>query len=140
MATFDVLVVDDEKDTRQGLAELLAVKRISADTAPDGRTALQKLDTEDFRVVLLDVRLPDIDGLDVLARCARVRSPARIIMMTGMDTSETVLAALRGKAYDFLPKPVNPTALVETVRSRIATLSDQPVAPPPSARASRAQA
>ena len=101
------------------------------------RMVSQALDTirrDDVGVVLLDVRLPGMSGLDVLARCADEGRPAKIVVVTGIDTPETVLSALRQHAHDFLPKPIDPARLVETVRralaaskpSRIQVLSARP--------------
>ena len=124
MANVDVLVVDDDDATRDGLRELLARAGFTVDDADNGATALEKINTRHFGVVLLDVRLPGVGGLDVLARCVEKRTPSKIIVMTGVDTTETVLAALRGQAYDFIPKPIDPSRLVTTVKRALATGQD----------------
>ncbi len=120
MAAYDVLIVDDDQATRDGLRELLALDGLSVQTAQDGSQALDTIRTNDVGVVLLDVGLPGISGLDVMARCADEKSSAKIIVVTGSDTPETVLGALRQHAYDFLPKPIDPARLVETVRKALA--------------------
>ncbi len=116
----DVLVVDDEDATRSGLKELLVREGMTVDDAGNGATALQKLETHDFGVILLDVQMPGIGGLDVLARCSEKQTPSKIIVMTGFDTPETVVAALRAHAYDFISKPIATQRLVETVRDALA--------------------
>ena len=116
---FDVLIVDDDNATREGLGALLANAGFSVDTANDGATALDKLERHDFGVALLDIRLPGIDGLDVLARCVAKRQPAKVIVMTGVDATDAALSALRGQAYDFLPKQIEPPRLVEMVKRAI---------------------
>lgn len=121
MAHPDVLIVDDDEATRQGLRMLLTNVNFSVDTAADGTQALEKINLHDFGVVLVDVRLPGIGGLDLLARCIAKRPPPKVIVMTGLDTTETVLSALRGQAYDFLSKPIEPARLVDTVRRALAT-------------------
>jgi CheY-like chemotaxis protein/anti-sigma regulatory factor (Ser/Thr protein kinase) len=120
MAAYDVLIVDDDQATRDGLRELLAVGGLSVQTAQDGSQALDTIRTHDVGVVLLDVGLPGMSGLDVMARCAEEGRAAKIIVVTGSDTPETVLGALRQHAYDFLPKPIDPARLVETVRKALA--------------------
>jgi len=120
MAAYDVLIVDDDQATRDGLRELLALDGFKVQTARDGSQALDTIRTHDVGVVLLDVGLPGISGLDVMARCADERRAAKIIVVTGSDTPETVLGALRQHAYDFLPKPIDPARLVETVRKALA--------------------
>ena len=118
MARFDVLVVDDDDATRDGLRELLTRAGFDRDDAHDGAAALEKIDRNDFGVVLLDVQLPGVGGLDVLARCVEKQTPSKIIVMTGVGTTETVLAALRGQAYEFIPKPIEPWRLVESSNGR----------------------
>ena len=120
MAKYDVLIVEDDAATRDGLRELLAQSGFSVETAADGSQALDTIRSHDVGVVLLDVGLPGMSGLDVLARCADERRPAKIVVVTGMDTPETALGALRQHAYDFLPKPIDPGRMVETVRRALA--------------------
>src|SRR4029453_2949860 len=124
MAHPDVVIVDDDEATRQGLRMLLTNVRFSVDTAADGAQALEKINMHDFGVVLVDVQLPGIGGLDLLARCIAKRPPPKVIVMTGVDTTETVLSALRGQAYDFLSKPIEPSRLVDTVSRALATGTD----------------
>ena len=112
----DLLVVDDDDATRTGLRQLLANAGFAVDVARDGAEAMGKISSHDFRVVLLDVRLPKIGGLDILARCGGKRWPPKVVVMTGADTTDVVLDALRGHAYDFLAKPIEPSRLIEVVR------------------------
>ena len=111
----DLLVVDDDDATRTGLRQLLANAGFSVDVAQDGAEAMGKISSHDFRVVLLDVRLPTIGGLDILAHCGGKRRPPKVIIMTGSDTTEVMLDALRRHAYDFLAKPIEPSRLIEVV-------------------------
>jgi DNA-binding NtrC family response regulator len=83
MAGSDVLIVDDDDATRDGLRELLALAGFSVETEQDGVQALESIRGHDVKVVLLDVLLPGLGGLDVLARCAEERRRAKIIIMTG---------------------------------------------------------
>lgn len=126
MVHSDVLIVDDDAATREGLSELVSSAGFSFDTANDGAEAMKKIDTQDFRVVLLDVRLPGIGGLDVLARCTATSSHPKIIVMTGVDATDTALSALRGQAYEFLSKPIEAPRLVDTIRRALATARDAP--------------
>ncbi len=126
MAHFDVLIVDDDDATREGLCALLTNAGFRCDTAKDGPEASAKLDTHDFQVVLLDLRLPGMGGLDVLARpVAKARLP-KIIVMTGVDVTDAALSALRAQAYLFLSKPVQPLSLVDTITRALATAQDAP--------------
>ena len=111
----DLLVVDDDDATRTGLRQLLANEGFTVDVARDGAEAMEKISSHDFRVVLLDVRLPKIGGLDILARCSSKWRPPKVVVMTGADTTEVMLDALRRHAYDFLAKPIEPSRLIEVV-------------------------
>lgn len=126
MADADVLIVDDDDGMREMLSLLLRSAGFTGDDARDGAEALEKMAAHDFKVVLLDIQLPGIGGLEVLARCVAQRPAAKVIVVTGMDTTETVLSALRGQAHEFLPKPIDPSRLVETVRRALTTGSDAP--------------
>ena len=111
----DLLVVDDDDATRTGLRQLLANEGFTVEVARDGAEAMEKISSHDFRVVLLDVRLPKIGGLDILARCGSKWRPPKVVVMTGADTTEVMLDALRRHAYDFLAKPIEPSRLIEVV-------------------------
>jgi DNA-binding response OmpR family regulator len=126
MTHIDILVVDDDDATRDFLRVLLTREGLTVDDAPDGAAALEKVDQHEFGVVLLDVLLPGVGGLDVLARCVEKRTPSKIIVMTGVDTTETVLAALRGQAYEFISKPIEPWRLVDSIKRALATGRDVP--------------
>ncbi len=126
MAQSDVLIVDDDEATREGLRALVSNAGFTCETASDGAEAMEQIDAHDFGVVLLDIRLPGIGGLDVLARCGAKSRPSKVIVMTGVDITDTALSALRGKAYEFLPKPIDPEHLVGTVKRALATARDIP--------------
>ena len=121
MTHSDLLVVDDDNATRTGLRDLLAHAGFTVDVAQDGAEALDKIAHRDFGVVLLDVRLPKIGGLDILARCGDKPHPPKVIVMTGVDTTDVVLDALRRQAYDFLAKPIEPARLIEVVKRALST-------------------
>jgi CheY-like chemotaxis protein/anti-sigma regulatory factor (Ser/Thr protein kinase) len=127
MAAPDVLIVDDDDATREGLCQLLALAGLNVASEKDGAQALQRIRAHDVEVVLLDVVLPGVSGLDVLAHCAEEGRRARIIIMTGMDTPETVLGALRDHAFAFLPKPIEPARLIEVVRKALTTARVLPI-------------
>jgi DNA-binding response OmpR family regulator len=123
----DVLIVDDDDATRAGLAALVSHAGFSVHTASDGAAALDTLEHHSVAVAVLDVRLPGVDGLEVLARCVAGRRPTKVIVMTGVDTTDTALGALRAQAYDFLPKPIDPPRLVETIKRALAADGAPPI-------------
>jgi DNA-binding response OmpR family regulator len=126
MTPADLLIVDDDEATREGLRDLLADAGFTVDTARDGVEAMQKIKSHHFSVVLLDVRLPGINGLDILARCSSNRRAPKVVVMTGVDTTDVVLSALRRQAYAFLPKPIEPSRLTEMIKRAVSTHDEVP--------------
>jgi CheY-like chemotaxis protein/anti-sigma regulatory factor (Ser/Thr protein kinase) len=127
MSSPEVLIVDDDDATREGLCELLALDGFDVASEKDGAQALRRIRADDIQVVLLDVLLPGVGGLDILARCAQEGLGTRVIIMTGLDTPEAVLGALRDHAYAFLPKPIEPARLSEVVRKALKTTLIRPI-------------
>ena len=119
-ATRRILIVDDDRTIRHVLAELLKSAGHAVEQAADGRDALARLDSGAYDIVLLDIGLPGVSGLDVLAHAKAIASPPVVIMMTADDTPETLLAAVRRQAYRFLRKPFAPSAIIEVVDEAIA--------------------
>jgi CheY-like chemotaxis protein len=118
-----ILVVDDDRTTRELLRLQLRSAGYGVETAGDGGAALARVRRKKFDLVLLDVWMPGMDGLTVLARLREEPSKPRVIVMTADDTSETLLRAIREHAYRFVTKPVEPKELVKMVRS---TLDSKP--------------
>ena len=115
-----ILIVDDDRALRLALAELLKDAGHTVDQAADGIEALGRLDEGAFDIVVLDIGLPDVSGLDVLAHARALAAPPVVIMMTADDTPETLLAAVRRQAYRFLRKPFAPSAIVEVINEAMA--------------------
>jgi CheY-like chemotaxis protein/anti-sigma regulatory factor (Ser/Thr protein kinase) len=118
-----ILIVDDDRASRYILAGLLEAAGHIVDQAADGQEAMRRLDAGDYDIVLLDVGLPDISGLDVLAYARAAASPPIAIMMTADDTPETMLAAIREQAYRYILKPIMPDTIVEVIDDAIANRS-----------------
>lgn len=116
-----ILIVDDDRALRHALAALLNDAGHTVDQAADGPEALGRIDSGRFDIVLLDIGLPGMSGLDVLAHARAAASPPIVVMMTSDDTPETLLAAVRGQAYRYLRKPFAPSAIVEVIDDAIAT-------------------
>jgi DNA-binding response OmpR family regulator len=115
-----ILIVDDDRALRHVLAELLKTAGHTVDQTADGRDALNRVDSDLYDIVLLDVGLPGVNGLDVLAHARAAASPPIVIVMTADDTPETLLGAVRRQAYRYLRKPFAPSAIVEVVDDAIA--------------------
>lgn len=102
-----ILIADDDDDLRQALAQLLELEGFAIAGAPDGPTALRLADATAYDLILLDVKMPGPDGLEVLAELHARQPNVPIIMMSGQTGRNTVANALRYGANDFILKPFN---------------------------------
>jgi signal transduction histidine kinase len=127
METLQILVVDDEPGMRAGTARALrdftihlpdvnGEVRFTVDQAASGEEALAKIRRQPPDILLLDHKLPDISGLDLLAAIAEQAGDVLTIMITAYATLETAVAATKRGAYDFLAKPFTPDELKATIR------------------------
>ncbi len=114
-----VLVVDDDRVLRMALSRLLA-ESYEVEEAGDGDEALAKAAAGRFDLVLLDIGLPGMSGLDVLARLNGDGQHPRVVMMTADDTPETLLRAITDQAYDYIVKPFPPSAILAVASKALA--------------------
>lgn len=111
-----VLVVDDERFFREAIREILAEEQLECVEVEDGEQALSQALDPHIGVVVLDIRLPGIDGIEVLRRLREIRPALRVIMLSASTDQELVLEALRLGACDYLAKPLHDEELVLGVR------------------------
>lgn len=111
-----LLIVDDEADIRELLAEQLSVLKVEIVTADDGQDALVKLKEHQFNVILSDLKMTKMSGMQLLkeVRAAKVNIP--FIILTGHGDSATAAEALKLGAYDFLQKPWDEYGLMNVIR------------------------
>jgi DNA-binding NtrC family response regulator len=102
-----ILVADDERHIAEGLQMLLADDGYEVDTATDGRTAWDLVQKGGYGVVLADLRMPEVDGLELFARMRGASIPSEMIIITGSASVDTAVEAMREGAYDYLEKPLN---------------------------------
>jgi CheY-like chemotaxis protein/anti-sigma regulatory factor (Ser/Thr protein kinase) len=121
-----ILVVDDDKTTRYVLRKVLTGAGFSTSVAKDGVEALKALRTGRFDLLLLDVWMPRMNGLDLLAKLRALETRPRVVVMTSDDAPETLLKAVREQAFKYVHKPVESSVLLETVHDALAA----PDAPP----------
>jgi DNA-binding NtrC family response regulator len=108
-----ILIVDDEEVVRRSHLRLLAGANCQALAVWDGTQALRVMELQAFDVVLLDLRMPGVDGMAVL-RTIKERWPeSEVVVITGYASIETAKEAIRLGAYDYLAKPVDPDAVIE---------------------------
>lgn len=115
-----ILVVDDDRALRMALVRLLRHAGHVVEQAADGAEALAALRRGPVDLVLLDVILPGLSGLDVLAQARQLDRFPRVVMMTADDAPETLLRAVKGQAYQYLRKPFPPATIVEVVNDVLA--------------------
>jgi two-component system, NtrC family, response regulator PilR len=115
-ATWDVLVVDDEAVVRDGVTRVLASEGLRVAGAGDGRSALKHPALGSCRLVLCDLMLPDLTGLEVLKALRAEHPGLAVVLITGYATAENVARALEAGATGFLPKPFDETELWAAVR------------------------
>lgn len=114
-----ILIVDDEPSIRQTLTGVLEDEGYHVASVADGEQALQALETSDFHLVLLDVWMPGLDGVQVLQRIQSVRPGQRVVMMSGHGTIETAVQATKLGAFDFVEKPLNLDRLIIVLRNAL---------------------
>ncbi|HXO44779.1 MAG TPA: response regulator, partial [Candidatus Cybelea sp.] len=114
-----ILVADDNRATRDMLKCALGEAGFEVAVAVDGSAALKKLRAGGFDLLLTDVWMPGMNGLDLLAHLRKEPHHPRTIVMTSDDTSEVMLRAIREQAYHYIRKPINPTSVVELVNDAL---------------------
>jgi len=114
-----ILVVDDDDTTRLVIRRTLTKAGFLVTEAQDGVEALETLRRRRFDLMLLDVWMPRMTGLDLLAELRSAERAPRVIVMTSDDAPETLLKAVREQAFMYVQKPVEPTKLLQTVREAL---------------------
>ena len=114
-----ILVVDDEASIRRTLKEILEYETYDVELAEDGRSALATIRERPFDLVLLDVKMPEPDGMEVLATVAEETPELPVVMISGHGTIETAVEATKLGAFDFIEKPPDLNRLLVTVRNAL---------------------
>ena len=112
---YSILVVDDEKNIRLTLVQALESLDLEIDTAINGEEALSKLKERFFKIILLDLKLPGMDGMEVLRRVREMYPESRVIIISAHGTIESAVEALKLGAVDFIEKPFVPKEIRELV-------------------------
>ncbi len=112
---FRILVVDDELIVRDSLKEWLAEEGFGVDMAASGSEALDQLARQEYQLMLLDIKMPGMDGVEVLQKARESFADTRVIMMTAYATVETAVEAMKIGALDYLIKPFDPETLIPMV-------------------------
>jgi two-component system response regulator AtoC len=111
-----VLIVDDDESLRESLELVLSAEGFEVVSVPDGATALARIGEASFDVVLCDLRMPGMDGMELLPQLMRSLPGTTVIMMSAYGTDDLALEAMNRGAYDYLVKPFRPAEVVLTIR------------------------
>ena len=110
-----VLLVDDEEDFLTTLAERLETRGLTVSTVTKGEDAVKKVDEQNFDLIILDLAMPGIDGLETLKRIKAKQPDAEVIILSGQGSIKTSIEAMKLGAEDFLQKPVNISDLMDKI-------------------------
>lgn len=115
----NILIVDDERAIRNTLKEILEYEKYKVSEAEDGAKALQMISENHFDVVLLDIKMPKMDGIEVLEKAIADNPDTQFIMISGHGNIDTAVECVKKGAYDYLPKPPDLNRLLITVRNAL---------------------
>jgi DNA-binding NtrC family response regulator len=120
-----VLLVDDEEEFVETLAQRLEVRDFEVATAFNGAEALERLEDREIDVVVLDLQMPGVDGIQVLQEIKKRKPLIEVIMLTGHATVETAIEGMKLGAFDFLTKPTETEDLLEKIARAFGRKSEQ---------------
>lgn len=104
---FKILVAEDDEITRDMMAGLLAEEGYPVVSAVDGLDAIRLLRLEDVSMVITDYKMPSADGIEVLKHAVKINPDAAVVLLTAYGSLDTILATIKGGAYDYIAKPFN---------------------------------
>ncbi|MFN5620029.1 MAG: sigma-54-dependent transcriptional regulator, partial [Flavobacteriales bacterium] len=112
-----ILIIDDEQAIRHALREILEYESFNVTEAEDGPGALKLIEKEAFDVIFCDIKMPRMDGMEVLSKLKEKGLETPVIMITGHGNVETAVEALKKGAYDFIQKPLDLNRILVSVRN-----------------------
>jgi two-component system nitrogen regulation response regulator NtrX len=112
-----ILVIDDEKAIRNTLKEVLEYEKYEVDLAEDGPTGLEMFSANSYDIVLCDIKMAKMDGIEVLGKIAEASSDTPVVMISGHGNIDTAVEAIKKGAFDFLEKPLDLNRLLITIRN-----------------------
>ena len=102
-----LLIVDDIKDYRENIKEILEIKNYLVDTAADGKTALKKVEDDNFDLVLMDIKMPVMNGLEAYKQIKKIKPNLPVIMISAFAVEDLIKKSLRKGAYGYTSKPID---------------------------------
>ncbi len=111
-----ILIVDDDDELRSNLSEILRAKGYHTDEASSGEEAVKRAASENFDIVLLDLMMPGVSGMDVLVELGKIKPKTKVIMITAFATIDNAVEAIKKGASDYISKPFKIEELNVTIR------------------------
>jgi two-component system nitrogen regulation response regulator NtrX len=112
-----ILIIDDEKSIRKTLREILEYEKYQVDEAAEGLEGMTLLQKEKYDVILCDIKMPKMDGIEVLDKITQFHNDIPVVMISGHGTIETAVEAVKKGAFDFIAKPLDLNRLLVTIRN-----------------------
>ena len=112
-----LLIIDDEKSIRKTLREILEYEKYAVDEAADGAEGLQMIQKEKYDIILCDIKMPKMDGIEVLDKIMQLAIDTPVVMISGHGNIETAVEAVKKGAFDFIAKPLDLNRLLVTIRN-----------------------
>ncbi len=115
-----ILVVDDEPVARQSLSDILRLEGYTVNSAPNGQAAVEYVRTHPVELMIVDLRMPGMDGLEVVQVVNQISPETEVVLLTAFGTTESASQALRLRIHDYLLKPAPPAAVMNSVKKGLA--------------------
>ncbi len=114
-----ILIIDDEKSIRNTLKDILTFEKHSVDTAEDGKEGLQQATDNSYDIIFCDIKMPQMDGIEVLENLIQIRPEVPVVMISGHGTIETAVEAIKKGAFDFIQKPLDLNRIMITLKNAL---------------------
>lgn len=112
-----ILVIDDERAIRRAMREILEFEEFEVDEAEDGKEGFKKAKSGDYDIIFCDIKMPEMDGMEVLEELLKAEIDTPIIMISGHGNIETAVHAIKKGAFDFIEKPLDLNRILVTIRN-----------------------
>lgn len=112
-----ILVIDDERSIRNTLKDILGFEGYQVELAENGMIGIELVKSADFDIILCDIKMPDMDGIEVLEQIMQLKPESTIVMISGHGTIDTAVEAIKKGAFDFIEKPLDLNRLLITLRN-----------------------
>ena len=112
-----ILIIDDERSIRNSLREILADEGYDVDVAENGVQGCQMVDKEKYSVIFCDIKMPEMDGIEVLDKLTEMGVDAAVVMISGHGDIETAVECIKKGAFDFIQKPLDLNRILITIKN-----------------------